>query len=167
MDAKFFQEVRQAIRDGDTEAVVALVGSDALKLHMDTPFGSWLHQASSFGQLRTVEALLELGIDPNLDSGILGGNALNAAASNGRTAVVQHLLSSGTSMDVSDPKRNPLFGAIYRDSLDIVKLLVESGIDIHVKYTGESMKNMDALAFAEEWGRTEIANYLRKQLDRK
>jgi uncharacterized protein len=35
---------------------------------------------------------------------------------------------------------------------DIVKLPIDSGIDTMVKYTGENMKNMDALAFAGEYG---------------
>ena len=33
-------------------------------------------------------------------------------------------------------------------------------IDTQVKYTGDSMKGMDALAFAREWGRTDIAELL-------
>lgn len=63
-------------------------------------------------------------------------------------------------MDVSDPERNPLFGAIYGGHIEIVRLLIDQGIDTHVKYTGKSMKNMDALAFARERGQMDIAALL-------
>ena len=63
-------------------------------------------------------------------------------------------------LDVSEPERNPLFGAILKGHTGIAKLLVDRGIDINVQYTGESMKDMDALAFAREWGRSDIAEYL-------
>ena len=74
--------------------------------------------------------------------------------------MVKYLLSCGAEMDVSEPERNPLFGAIYGGHADIAKLLIESGIDTRVKYTGESMKNMDALAFAHERGQKDIAALL-------
>lgn len=56
--------------------------------------------------------------------------------------------------------RNPLFGAIHGGHTDVAKLLIESGIDTAANYTGENMTNMDALAFAKEWGRSEIVALL-------
>jgi len=53
-----------------------------------------------------------------------------------------------------------LFAAIYGGHMDIVRFLIESGVDAHVKYTGEFMKNMDAVAFAREQGQIEIAELL-------
>lgn len=67
-------------------------------------------------------------------------------------------------MDVSDPRSNPLFGAILSGNLENVKLLIESGIDINVKYNGESMKNMDALAFAIERRQKKIATLLEAKM---
>jgi ankyrin repeat protein len=64
-------------------------------------------------------------------------------------------------MDTSEPERNPLFGAVYGGHLHVVQLLVANGIDFRVKYTGRSMNDMDAKAFAVERGQTEIAKYLR------
>lgn len=129
---------------------------------METPFGAWLHVAASVGSVEMVKELLDLGVDINARGGTLGGNALNYAASNGHMEVVKYLLSCGAEMDVSEPERNPLFSAIYGGHIEIVNLLIENGIDIHVKYTGESMKNMDALAFAQERGQAEIAALLSK-----
>lgn len=44
--------------------------------------------------------------------------------------------------------------------MDIVQFLIEQGIDSLVRYTGESMKDMDAIAFARERGEIKIMNYL-------
>src|SRR5262245_14761134 len=73
-------------------------------------------------------------------------------------------------MDVSEPVRNPLFGAIYGGHTDVARLLIDSGIDTNIKYNGKNMKEMDALAFAREWGRTDIADLLvkrRKSMEKK
>jgi ankyrin repeat protein len=64
-------------------------------------------------------------------------------------------------VEVDEPERNPLFSAVNYGSLNIVKLLIERGVDPSICYTGESMKNMDALAFAVELGKKDIAEYLR------
>ncbi|WP_410983090.1 suppressor of fused domain protein [Bacillus cereus] len=155
------KEIRTAIKQNDVERVVELIGSDMELLNMTIrPFGTFLHVAATHGNLEIVKRLIELGAEINRRGGIYGGGALNQAASKGQFEIVRYLLSCGAEMDVSKPERNPLFGAIQGGYVDIVKLLIENGIDIHVKYTGEYMKNMDALAFAHEQGQTEIANLL-------
>ena len=53
-----------------------------------------------------------------------------------------------------------MFGAISNGYPDIAKLLIESGIDVEVKYSGESIKGMDALAFAREQGQVEIVKVI-------
>lgn len=72
-------------------------------------------------------------------------------------------MSCGGELDISDPIRNPLFGAISNGYPDIAELLIESGIDVSVKYTGELMKAKDALAFAREHCQTEIVKLLEGQ----
>lgn len=44
--------------------------------------------------------------------------------------------------------------------VDIAKLLIESGMDTSVKYSGEVMKQTDALAFARKMGQTDIVHLL-------
>jgi len=63
-------------------------------------------------------------------------------------------------MDVDDSVRNQLFCAIQEQNTEIAKLLLDRGIDFRVRYTGKQMKNMDAMAFALEWGATEIVELL-------
>jgi uncharacterized protein len=99
------------------------------------------------------------GVAVSQRSGILGGTAINLAASKGHIEVVQYLLSAGAELDVSEPQRNPLFAAIYGGHLETVRLLIQAGIDWHVKYTGEHVKGMDALAFTRERGQRDIASY--------
>ena len=159
-DLKTAKEIRTAIKQGDVERVVALVGSDKACLNMMTPFGAWLHVAASFGKFEIVKRLVALGADVSKRGGTFNGGAINIAASAGHFDIVKYLLSCGAEMDVSEPERNPLFGAIYGGHADIAKLLIESGIDTRVTYTGESMKNMDALAFAYERGQKDIVALL-------
>lgn len=155
-------EIRTAIKQGDTEKVVALIGSDRSRLEMMTVFGSWLHVAAHHGQLEIVKRLVSLGADVNRRGGVSGAGPLDDAAGAGHKEIVLYLLSKGATMDVSEPNRNPLFGAIYSGQAEIARILIENGIDTTVKYTGDSMKNMDALAFAKEWGRTEIIELLQE-----
>ncbi len=62
--------------------------------------------------------------------------------------IVKYLIESGAELDESLAKTNPLFGAIYGGHKEVVELLVDSGIDFSIRYTGESMKNMDAYEYA-------------------
>ena len=157
---ELIKEIRTAIKQNHVESVVELIGSDNEILNMVTPFGTWLHDAATHGRLEIVKRLVGLGIDINRRAGVFDGGALNEAASDGQLEIVSYLLSCGAELDVSESTRNPLFGAIQGGHVEIAKLLIENGIDIHVKYTGQSMKNMDALAFAHEYGRKEIVDLL-------
>jgi uncharacterized protein len=154
------KDIRTAIKQGDVERVEALIGADPSRLNMTTVFGNWLHQAASLGKFEIVKRLVAMGADINAYSGIAGGGPLHRAASDGHYDIVTFLTERGASLDVSEPERNPLFGAIHFGHTEIAKFLIDSGIDTSIKYKGNSMKNMDALAFANEWGRKEIAEYL-------
>jgi ankyrin repeat protein len=125
-----------------------------------TPFGTWLHVAAKAGHVDLAGDLIQRGLDVNRRGGTFDGSPLNLAASAGHLPVIQLLLESGAEMDVSEPERNPLFGAIYGGHLEVAKLLVVRGIDYRVRYTGGTMTNMDAEAFARERGEEEIAAYL-------
>jgi len=164
MDSKqIAKEIRLAIKKGDIEKVVELIGSNAKHLNIMTPFGTWLHVAASKGELDIVKKLIGLGANVNVLGGVYGGGALNEAASAGHIDIVRYLLSCGADMDVSDPERNPLFGAISNGHVDIAELLIESGIDTNATYSGESMKEVDALTFAKEQGQKAIVKLLENQ----
>ncbi len=145
-----------AIREGDATKVESLIGGISEVLNMSTPLGSWLHIAARTGQIEVARKLVEIGIDVNSTGGAAGGNALNIAASEGHLELVNFLIDHGAELDVSEPERNPLFAAIHNGHFDVAESLIKHGIDTSVRYTGETMVDMDAIAFAEEWGRKEI-----------
>src|SRR5579871_3494472 len=96
--------IRDTIKQGDANGLVALVSSDKAALEMDTPFGSWLHVAASHNKPNLVRLLVSLGLDVNKKGGILGGTPLNEAATDGHTEIVSYLLANGAMLDVSDPR---------------------------------------------------------------
>ncbi len=162
MDNKqLINEMLDAIEDGDVERVMVLLNSDVDKLNLITPFGTWLHIAASEGQLDIVKKLIDLGVDINKRGGTYDGGAINSAASEGYIEIVKYLLSNGAEFDVSEPTRNPLFGAIMSGNINIVKVLIDNGINTKIKYTGENMTNMDAYAFAIERGQKDIAELIK------
>ncbi len=154
------RDIFAAIKLGDADKVEAIIAPDNSRLEMITPYGTWLNFAAVIGKLEIIKRLVSLGADVNSKSPVSGGGAINQAASFGHIDIVRYLLSCGAELGVSEPERNPLFGAIQGGHTAIAKLLIDSGIDTQIKYTGESMKGMDALAFAREWGRSDIAELL-------
>jgi uncharacterized protein len=148
------------ITDDHLELLRDSLTNDPTLLFANTPFGSLLHVSASEGNYRICKYLLELGADVNNKSGMAGGNALNEAASKGPYEIVELLIDSGSALYASEPEQNPLFSAIYGCNLEVAKLLVERGIDFRVRYSGESMNEMDAVNFANERGVTDIRDYL-------
>ena len=152
--------LREAVKAGDIGEVRSLIGQSKERLHLMTPFGTWLHMAAKSGHLELVQCLISMGADVNARGGTFGGAPINLAAGYGQIHIVKALLEAGAEMDVGEPERNPLFSAIQGGHFEIVKLLIERGIDHRVRYTGEYMKEMGALAFAREHGQSEIAAFL-------
>lgn len=168
MDKKIVNKaIRNAIKLGDTNEVKQLIGDDNEILNTMTSFGTWLHVAAKKGHLEIVEYLINKGIDIDAKGGTFDASALNLAAGEGHLGIVKYLIETGAELDVSLAKRNPLFGAIYGGHKEVVEFLVEKGIDISIRYTGESIKNLDAYEYAREFGQTEISEYLKQKMDEK
>ncbi len=159
------KEIRNAIKNFENNKVKLLIGQDKEVLNTMTTFGTWLHVAAKHGNLEICKYIIEEGININTKGGTFDASALNLAAGAGHLEIVKHMIDSGAELDESLAKRNPLFGAIYGGHIDIVGHLVESGIDISKRYTEESLKNMNAYEYAREFGETDIAEYLREQMD--
>ena len=156
------KEIRMEIKAGDVNRVRFIIDEDRSRLKMITSFGTLLHEAANFGKLEIVKLLVEMGIDiSRSENSISGGGAIHSAASYGKLEIVQFLLNHDAELETSESVKNPLFAAIHGGHLEIARLLIERGIDTRVKYSGENMKNMDALAFAEEWGRTDIVKLIK------
>ncbi len=159
--------IRNAIKLGDIIGVKKLIGSDTEVLNTMTAFGTWLHVAAKNGQLEIVQYLIQKGIDIDVKGGTFDASALNLAAGSGYIEIVKYLIEAGAELDATLAKRNPLFGAIYGGHKEVVEFLVEKGIDITIRYTGENIKNMNAYEYAREFGQTEIAEYLKQKMDKR
>ncbi len=155
------KEIRAAIKQGDAHKVKKLIEQNNGAIDLITPFGTWLHVASSRGQLEIVQLLVSLGADVNRRAGVFDGTALNEAANEGHLSIVEFLLACNGIMDTSEPERNPLFSAIISGNQEIVKRLLDSGIDASVRYSGKNMDGMDAYDFAIERGQIDIAKMLK------
>lgn len=160
-DKIVLKEIRSAIKQGNLDKVKELVSCNTTLINAMTPFGSWLHIAASYGKVDIIKYFLGLGADVNIIGGVYKGNALNEASTEGQYEVAKYLIANGAQIDVSEPTTNPLFGAILSGNIEIVKLLIESGINTKVKYTGDNMTEMDAYAFAIERGEEKIAALLK------
>jgi ankyrin repeat protein len=161
------KDIRGAIKSGQLDTLKDLLEKEPEMLTWVTPFGTWLHIAAAHGHLEIIEYLINAGIDTNAQGGTFSTNALERAATKGHLDIVEYLINQNVKIDTSEPDRNPLFAAIYGGHLDIVKYLVQNGIDITVKYTGDTMKDMGAYEFAIERGQIEIAEYLKQKIDEK
>lgn len=159
--------IRNAIKLGDINEVKRLIGDNPEFLHSMTPFGTWLHVAAKKGHFGIVEYLVHKGIDVNTKGDIFDSSSLRLAAGAGHLEIVKYLIEAGAELDVTLAKRNPLFGAIYGGHKEVVEFLVEKGIDISIRYTGENFKNMNAYEYAEEFGQTEIAAYIKRKMDKR
>ncbi|HYH64195.1 MAG TPA: ankyrin repeat domain-containing protein [Urbifossiella sp.] len=152
------KRIREAIKAGDCETAKALIDADPSQLHTMTVFGTWMHVAAARDQVDLVEWLVRRGADVNARGGIAGATPIHDAASEGHTRVTEYLLSVGAVMETYEPHVNPLFAAVHGGHRDVVRLLLDRGIDATVRYTGENMKDRDAVAHARLWGQTEIAD---------
>lgn len=164
---QYAKDIRSVIKSGQLDTVIDLLEKEPEMLTWMTPFGTWLHVAAAHGHLEIVEYLINAGLDVNAKGGTFSTNALERATAKGQLDIAKYLISKNVEIDISEPDRNPLFAAIYGGHLEIVKLLVENNIDISIKYSGETMKDMDAYAFAIERGQTEIAEYLKLKMNQK
>ena len=136
----------------------------------------WTYLAAKEGKVEILKYLFSLGIDINETGQTEGRTALNAACSRGQIKVVQYLLQHGATFDTQNAISNPLLDCVPgfvtdqhpvygsdtppEDYLKIAELLLDHGIDYSVRYNTETMKNMDAMAFACMWGRQDIARLI-------
>lgn len=160
------QKVRQIIKQGDIESLKIMISNNKELLYAETAFGTWLEVASAQGQTEIVKFFIGAGIDVNKSAGVTNGSPIESASFRGYLNIVKILYESGARLDVSDFDRNPLFAAIYNNHFDVVRFLVEKGIDLSASYAIGDLDVCDAYEYARQYGRTEIAEYLKEQMEK-
>jgi len=150
----------EAMRSGalDTVRILLLEHPELRTYRPPSAGGGWLHVAARYPHSEIVTFLLDEGFDVNEPGSLDGDYAVVRAADNGNYEVARLLLDRGGRMDTSASVRNPLFAAIVGQSPDVVRLLLERGIDASVRYNSETMTDMDATAFALWRGETKLAH---------
>ena len=166
----------RAIDAGDISAIQKTLKEHPEQLtYLRGGSGSWLHRAASDGNINVIDALIDAGIDVNVDSrGTTEHDPpLSRAVSSGQLDAARHLISRGANVNLG----RELIGAInvgtdfHQDTasrramaFELVKLLVENGADINRWwYFGDPKKGMifNALSWAIVNNRDDIADYLR------
>jgi ankyrin repeat protein len=128
-EAAFGRQVLQIIRDGQSEAIEALLARKAIGPDFSYDGDTLLCIAVESNQRGIVQKLLREGADVNA-KGASGGHAtaLWAAAGKGYVEIAKDLLSAGARFDLG---HSPLWNAAYRGKLELVGLLIEAGEDVN------------------------------------
>lgn len=103
-----------------------------------------------------INTLLEEGANVH-DVNAYGYNALRFAVVRGRLNAVEVLLDAGATEDAFIHETTALIISVRRGHSDIVRTLIARGVDINAR----DDRGKTALRWAEEKGRTEIAEFLR------
>lgn len=90
-----------------------------------------LHIAVSSG-LEYVKLCLAHGAHVNSVDGLHKCTALSVAVAVGKTDIVDHLLAEGADPNIGPKKYRPIMNAVYRANTDMVRRLLEHGVDLTV-----------------------------------
>ena len=143
--------LHNAAKEGDVEAVKALI-ADGEDINKRDRFLGWpIHQAALNDFVEIAELLIEAGADVNVEHRILG-TPLHAAAHRGSTDTARLLLNAGATLDTqrSSDGYTALHLAAAAGNADLVDALVSAGADINARrarkenYTGRNLATHEA-----------------------
>ncbi len=144
------------IKNKDLKGFVHVLEEREDSLNIITEEGSILNSSILANATDISFELLERGFDFNK----LNSIELNYAIKMGENEIVKYLLSNSVILNLSDPKFNPYFTAISNNNVEVVKLLLDNDIDKSIKYSTPFMWEEDALKYALECEKKEIADLL-------
>jgi ankyrin repeat protein len=149
------QDLVSAARAGEISRVQILLSSGAAADEKDDAGSTALMFAALRGDEEMVETLLAAGADPNLQDAN-GETALLLGAS--RPVIVRALLAAGADPNCEDGEGETPLLAAAQTSLESVRLLLESGADVHHR----DHFGVSALTIADASGASEIVEVLRR-----
>ena len=126
--------LRDAARDGNIEAVKALVAAGA-RVNVMYEGRSHLHEAAAGGHAEVVQALLDAGAHADVKAEPGGETPLSRAAAEGYPGVVRILLDAGA--DANRPggfhNRTPIYQAVASGNVEVVQVLIDAGADVNAQ----------------------------------
>ncbi len=150
----------RAVLEGDVAAAREVLRQSPEVLHPAPSLGSWLYMAAGEDDLAMMEMLVEAGLYVNAEQ-VNGNNPLSNAARNGAVRAARWLLDRGGRIIPSGGLTGgTLIGAVNSGSLELVRLLIERGADVHGVH-GSPPEN--ALSHALMFGHAAIADLLRER----
>lgn len=159
MDKTPMQMLYTAIADGNVLAVRSVLREHPEVLEVDLAGETWLHIAAGFNNVDVIQVLVEAGIEVNVGRDNDPYGPLFNAARSGSFEVARWLLDHGAYVNAVGPEWGaPLISAVNSGKLEMVELFLERGAEMN-RCWGDPPHT--ALSFAETYGYTEIAQYLK------
>jgi ankyrin repeat protein len=151
-------ELHDAARNGDVDAVRALMADGADFNESDFMSGPPIHLAVMEGHVAVAEVLIAAGADLEAVGEIGGAHPLHTAARNNRAAMVALLMDRGALFEAKNTNgQTPLIVAAVTGSRDAAEALLSKGADVN---GADDFKGMTALQHAAFSGRIEIVKLL-------
>ncbi len=131
-------ELIEAAKKGDTKKVIQCLTNGADIEYKDKDGYTSLMYASENGHLKTVEKLIELNANVNVESSVplLSSTPLSCALHKGKTNVAELLIKSGANVNATTSLPRPgtscLLLCVHHNLQDIAKLLIEHGAKIGI-----------------------------------
>lgn len=147
-----------AARNGNREAVLALLRQKADVNAAQGDGATALHWAAFHDDIEMVKALLAAGANPKAATREGAITPLSMACNNGSAAVIEALLKAGA--DANEKNANgttALMTAASSGSVDALRVLLDHGADVHAK---EFAHGQTALMFAAALDRTAAVQFL-------
>lgn len=161
-DEELESRIWVAIESGDVEKVREILSRRPDFITHKTDSGNWLHVATHETSLDMINLLVSLGcdVDAQVDDTITD-TPLQYSITRDNPEFVEVLLNAG-----ADPNngRHVIMAVTgnKKNSLKIMKLLVEHGADIHRVFKHETANAMiNALFMADAFGKEDVVEYLR------
>jgi len=160
------QEIQRAIGKNAFDEFVDLVTpADAVAKYEGRTdlHGTFLHICAEKNRTDMAEHLIKLGADVDCRGGLWNATPMTYAADLGHLEVIKLLRKYGAKFDVADePFINPLFAAISSGKIEVVKYLIDEGLDPHLVYSMSGGELYNALNCAQDEQQTEIIEYLKE-----
>lgn len=149
----------EALYDDDIATFITFMEKNPALINHSTSGCTLLHHAVREGALPFAEYLVKKGVNMDALDDYLNRTPLGDAVAHGYVDIVRLLLAHGAQIDLNAPG-SPMLLSIAAGEVEIVKLLLNAGLDMNKVYE-DSMGKCNALSYAVQLGRDQIADLLR------